>query len=132
MAAEGALIAIPAGYEVAGKHVPTAAYWRGLLSRPEEFDADSVWSYTQKLISHDHKPYSLCVFCSKLMAGHNATKLMADKNTPCYYVLAKSADAEDGDDSDIVCYHINAALISMIKDVRAKHAFPLELQFGPN
>jgi hypothetical protein len=59
-------------------------------------------------------------------------KEKGDKNTPCYCVLAKPVDAEDGDDSVLVCYHINAELISMIKDVRAKNAMALELQFEPN
>jgi hypothetical protein len=70
-----ALMPIPAGYEVVGKHVPAAAHWRSLNSRPDNFDADSVWTYTQKLVSEDRKDYSLCVFCSKLISGHNATKM---------------------------------------------------------
>jgi hypothetical protein len=52
-----ALMPIPAGYEVVGKHVPAAAHWRSLNSRPDNFDADSVWTYT-----HGRRREKRCTF----------------------------------------------------------------------
>ena len=54
--------------------VPSAEHWRSFASIPGDFDANAVWSYTQKKIERG-KPCSECVFCGKTFNGHNATKM---------------------------------------------------------
>ena len=36
--------------------VPTAAHWRSMAQKPPEFDADAVWTYTQKGRNAEGKP----------------------------------------------------------------------------
>jgi hypothetical protein len=44
--------------------VPSAEHWRSFASIPGDFDANAVWSYTQKKIERG-KPCSECVFAEK-------------------------------------------------------------------
>lgn len=67
---------IPDGYECVGTPVPLVGHWKALQSRPEDFDPNSIWSYFQKLKeTATGKQSTLCVFCLKMFAGYNATKL---------------------------------------------------------
>jgi hypothetical protein len=55
-----------------------------------------------------------------------------DRETPCYCVLAKPADEESDEDEEAdgpVCYHINEALIDMIRSDKSGHPPTLELVF---
>ena len=57
----------------------------------------------------------------------------SDRETPCYCVLANPVSDESGDDDeksdDPVCYHINEALLDMIKSDKSGHPSTLELIF---
>jgi hypothetical protein len=54
---------------------PTAEHWRSFATAPDQFDPNSVWSYTIKKKDPEGKPCSECVFCKKTFLGHNATKM---------------------------------------------------------
>ena len=73
----GTFVVAPNGFELVGDPVPTAQHWLALPSRPVDFDANSVWTYVQKLKETESgKPYSLCVFCLKKFGSYNATKML--------------------------------------------------------
>ena len=66
---------IPDGFESVGTPVPIAQHWRSLQFRPDDFDPNSIWVFTQKLKDATGKQYALCVFCLKIFGGWNATKM---------------------------------------------------------
>ena len=45
----GTFVVAPNGFELVGDPVPTAQHWLTLTVRPNDFDANSVWKYVQKL-----------------------------------------------------------------------------------
>jgi hypothetical protein len=73
----GTFVVAPIGFELVGDFVPTAQHWLTLTVCPDDFDANLVWKYVQKLREIESgKQFSMCVFCLKKFAGHHATKMV--------------------------------------------------------
>ena len=73
----GTFVVAPDGFELVGDPVPTAQHWLALSERPDDFDANLVWKYVQKLKEIESgKQFSMCVFCLKIFGSYNATKMV--------------------------------------------------------
>ena len=56
--------------------MPTKAFWKSLSDAPASFDAENVWTFTEKFITDAGVKRWRCPWCLKTFGGHNYTKAL--------------------------------------------------------
>ena len=65
----GTFAVAPSAFELVGDPVLTAQHWLTLNVRPDDFDANSVWKYVQKVREIEVAPRHLTTMINHLQLG---------------------------------------------------------------